>query len=103
MKQETRHPLPATVLHMVDPGRNAAKFYTMVVSPSLFGDVALVRSWGRIPKKGALRISLFASYGEAEVAKAKIVAQKLARGYRMGPSPTRLPRTSERGQLDLFS
>ncbi|WP_315923266.1 WGR domain-containing protein [Mesorhizobium sp. SP-1A] len=87
---------------MVDPARNMAKFYTMVISPSLFGDVALVRSWGRMAKRGAFRINLFGSHGEAEVARAKIVAQKLARGYRVGAMPAR-PRANVGIQLDLFT
>ena len=32
-------------LHRVDPARNMARFYRMSSTPSLFGDICLVREW----------------------------------------------------------
>ena len=31
-----------------DPARNMARFYTMALQPTLFGEWALLREWGRI-------------------------------------------------------
>ena len=95
--------MPPTVLHRVDHSRNMARFYVMSISPSLFGDAALVRSWGRMAKKGAFKIKLYHSYGEAEVARAKIIAQKLARGYKVGIFPAHKPQAKDDRQLDLFN
>ena len=41
-------------LHRVDPTRNMARFYTMALQPTLFGDWALLREWGRIGSAGRL-------------------------------------------------
>ena len=35
-------------LRRIDPDRNMARFYTMSVQPTLFGEWALLREWGRI-------------------------------------------------------
>jgi len=75
-------PTVTTVLHRVDRSRNMARFYCLQVTPSLFGDAALVRSWGRLDTPGRIRIDLFGTRGEAEVAKAKLAAEKLKKGYR---------------------
>lgn len=100
-KAPFQNDIPTTVLHRVDPSCNMARFYVMSISPSLFGDVALVRSWGRLTKKGRVKIQLFGSSGEAEVARARLISKKLARGYRTGIYPHE-PRASDTGQLDLF-
>ena len=37
-----------THLHRIAPARNMARFYRISSTPSLFGDICLVREWGRI-------------------------------------------------------
>jgi predicted DNA-binding WGR domain protein len=43
---------PETVSYIVlerrDPTRNMARYYVLSLEPSLFGDTALVRQWGRL-------------------------------------------------------
>lgn len=39
-------------LHRIDPEANIARFYSIDVSPSLFGEVSVLRSWSRIETKG---------------------------------------------------
>jgi len=41
-------------LRRIDPNRNMARFYTMSVQPTLFGEWALLREWGRIGSAGRL-------------------------------------------------
>ncbi|RWM47642.1 MAG: WGR domain-containing protein [Mesorhizobium sp.] len=47
---------------------HVARFYVLTIEPSLFGDAALVRAWGRIGSFGRQRLDLFASAGEADEA-----------------------------------
>ena len=42
------HRLQMLVLERRDPSRNMARFYVLAIEPTLFGDMALVREWGRI-------------------------------------------------------
>lgn len=85
---------PATAVFRIDGSLGMARFYVMTVSGTLFGVSALVRCWGRIGTAGRIRIDLYPTRGEAEVAKARLLAQKLRRGYRPGrsrPAPFRKP------------
>ncbi|MEO5324414.1 WGR domain-containing protein [Mesorhizobium sp. CC13] len=65
-----------------DPARNMARFYRLSIEPTLFGDVALVREWGRIGTHGRRRLDLFASGHEADRALRALQAAKIRRGYR---------------------
>jgi len=66
-----------------DPARNMARFYTVKLSPTLFGEWALVREWGRIGSPGTVREEWFPSGIEAEGALSRALKQKQSRGYRM--------------------
>jgi predicted DNA-binding WGR domain protein len=76
------HSEHATHLHRVDPSRNMARFYRLSIMPSLFGDICLVREWGRIGKSGRIRIDLFEKAREAAAAHTAIENAKRRRGYR---------------------
>ena len=41
-------------LTRIDPARNMARFYTMALQPTLFGEWAPLREWGRIGSAGRL-------------------------------------------------
>lgn len=41
-------PSNMTILRRIDRARNMARFYALGVEPTLFGEFALVREWGRI-------------------------------------------------------
>jgi predicted DNA-binding WGR domain protein len=68
-------------LTRTDPTRNMARFYTMALQPTLFGDWALLREWGRIGSAGRLVSSRFASEQEAALAMAGHLKAKLRKGY----------------------
>lgn len=70
------------VLENVDPAHNRARFYALSLEPTLFGDTALVRNWGRIGTKGRHRIDLYSSLQEAWQAADLIARAKRRRGYR---------------------
>ena len=40
----------------IDHAANCARFYTLAWQPDLWGDIALVRSWGRIGSQGNRRL-----------------------------------------------
>ena len=55
----------AVELRRVDPDRNMARFYRMVLQPNLFGGVDLVREWGRIGSSGRVSVSHHGDRGQA--------------------------------------
>lgn len=56
-------------LSKIDPAKNMRRFYRLSVEPTLFGDFALVREWGRVgAKRGRTREEWHASAQNAEVA-----------------------------------
>lgn len=73
-----RHP---RFLRRIDPSRNMARFYVLALQPTLFGEVSLVRNWGRIGTMGRQKIELFECAGSAEAALSKLAARKVKRGY----------------------
>ena len=64
-----------------DPDRNMARFYRIALSPTLFGEVCLIRTWGRIGTVGQIRMETFGEAGDATVAGAKLERAKRRRGY----------------------
>ena len=76
------HNQDAIHLHRIDPVRNMARFYRISSSPSLFGNVCLVREWGRIGRPGRMRIDLYVSVEEADAAREALSRAKRQRGYR---------------------
>jgi predicted DNA-binding WGR domain protein len=73
-----RHTL---VLRRIDPERNVARFYALMIERDLFGRVILVRHWGRIGSKGRERAEVHADEGEAAQAMGKLAVAKRQRGY----------------------
>ena len=65
----------------VVPEENKRRFYAMRTLPTLFGDWALQREWGRIGSAGRLCHDLFRDEGEALNALAKLARTKVRRGY----------------------
>jgi len=86
------------VLHRVDPSANMARFYALSLENSLFGNILLVRRWGRIGTHGRVRFDWFDTLAEASGELARIAAFKARRGYRES-----IPRTSaaHRQAVDL--
>lgn len=74
-----------------EPATNLARFYSLVVLPTLFGEWSLQREWGRIGQAGKLRSLHFPSQEEATQALLELEAAKKRRGYWLRPE-----------QLELF-
>ncbi len=70
------------LLHRIDESRNMKRFYVMATMPTLFGETSLLRNWGRIGKRGQMRIDTFANAAEADEALVRLARKKGRRGYR---------------------
>lgn len=69
-------------LRRIDPNANMARFYHIDLAPTLFGEVAVLRHWGRIGTNGRTTIETWPSIGEAEMSANRTLRQKMRRGYR---------------------
>lgn len=69
-------------LERIDASRNMARFYALSIEPTLFGDAALVREWGRIGTPGRRRLDLYPSVANAHDALRRLAKAKVTRGYR---------------------
>jgi predicted DNA-binding WGR domain protein len=76
------HQLAPVRLTRRDPDRNMARFYRISLEPTLFGEVSLVRNWGRIGTTGQAMIQTFGRIGEAVDAQEKLERMKRQKGYR---------------------
>ena len=83
MMADERSPVRhAVFLRRIDPDLRMARFYTLMVERDLFGDVRLVRAWGRIGTRGDELVQIFATEAEAETALETVARRKRRRGYR---------------------
>ena len=92
-----RNTVPFVILDRHDPARNMARYYVLSIEPSLFGtrgrkgkgtsepslfgDTALVRQWGRQGRIGRQRIELFRERAHAIETLEAWFARKIRRGY----------------------
>jgi predicted DNA-binding WGR domain protein len=77
------HKLQMLVLERRDSNCNMARFYVLAIEPTLFGDSALVREWGRIGSLGRRRLDLYANAKTAAEALEIWLMRKGRRGYRV--------------------
>jgi predicted DNA-binding WGR domain protein len=69
-------------LTRIDPARNIDRFYIVDVTPTLFGEWALVREWGRRGSPGTVRLSSYQRRNEAETVEQRTIKRRLQHGYR---------------------
>jgi predicted DNA-binding WGR domain protein len=70
-----------SILHRIDQDRNMARAYELSVQPGLFGDVSVLRHWGRIGTIGQSKEYWFRDETEAAKEATAILRQKQKRGY----------------------
>ena len=70
----------------IEPEKNMARFYALAVQPTLFGEVSLVRSWGRIGTHGQQKVHVFKEEKHAVGLFLELLRKKRHRGYRPKPS-----------------
>lgn len=63
------------------PPRNTWRFYALSAQPTLFGEVSLIRSWGRIGTNCQTIVQTFDGTAEAVEAFGRLERAKRRRGY----------------------
>ena len=66
----------------IAPEKNLARFSALAVQPTLFGEVSVVRAWGRIGTRGQQIIHLFDNETEAVSLFLDVLREKRRRGYK---------------------
>ena len=69
-----------------DKARNMARFYAMTIEHDLFGDVCLIRRWGRIGAQGQMKTQRFTREQDAVATFLDLLRRKRSRGYQVTPS-----------------
>ena len=72
---------PHVDLVRIVPSENMKRFYGIALQPTLFGEVAVVRSWGRIGTRGRAMAVTYQTAEQAAEAFAELDRQKRRRGY----------------------
>ena len=67
----------------VDPTTNRARFYEVRLQATLWGAVALVRTWGRLGTPGRSAVRSYPEPGAARAAAERLVRRRLQRGYQL--------------------
>ena len=72
-----------TAVHLtrIEPEANAYRYYSLAVTPDLFGGYALARTWGRIGQSSTVRIELYETESAAIDALTVWRDRKHGRGY----------------------
>ena len=70
-------------LTRTDPARNINRFYVVDVTPTLFGEWALLREWGRRGSPGTVRLISYERRTEAETAERRTIKRRLQHGFRL--------------------
>ena len=66
-----------------DPAANRHRFYDLTWQPTLFGEGALVRTWGRQGQPGTARATFYPDRGGAQAEIRQVVRRRLAHGYQV--------------------
>ena len=70
-------------LESVDLAENRHRFYHLTWQPTLFGEGALVRTWGRQGQPGTSRATFYPDRDGAQAEIRQVVRRRLAHGYRV--------------------
>jgi predicted DNA-binding WGR domain protein len=73
--------MTAINLVRIDGDNNMARFYKIDVQPTLFGEWAVIREWGRIGQGGTLRSTAYNTARAAEAARDQRFRGKVKSGY----------------------
>lgn len=71
------------VLRRIDNSCNMARFYALSIERSLFGEIILIRRWGRIGTHGRRREEWYRASEDAAAALGHLVGRKVRRGYQL--------------------
>jgi len=80
LAMQMREAKPVHLIH-VNPERNMARFYGIDIQPTLFEEMSVLRSWGRIGTRGRGMMVTYDDAAQASEALLKLDRQKRRRGY----------------------
>ena len=66
----------------IETTSNKHRFYRCAIWPGLFGDVSLVREWGRIGQPGRMRLDAQPDTSAARGKMTELIRRKERKGYR---------------------
>jgi predicted DNA-binding WGR domain protein len=74
-------------LHRVDPEQGMRRFYRLQIQPTIFGELDLIREWGRVGRDHRPRrqVTHHRDLGELLEQLREVLARRFKRGYRPGP------------------
>ena len=61
---------------------NINRFYVVDITPTLFGEWAVLREWGRRGSPGTMRLDSYGRREEAQSAEQRTIKRRLQHGYR---------------------
>ena len=68
----------------IDPAVNRARWYQLQWQPTLWGELALIQTWGRIGTTGGhRRVRVYADRTEAHDTLSQIIRHRLRHGYQI--------------------
>ena len=79
-------------LEQIDISRNRWRWYALSVQPTLFGEWAFIREWGRLGQRGGQTLTaIYSLENDAFDALDTVRAMKTRRGYALRPAQLELP------------
>ena len=66
----------------IDAARNMARYYRLTLEPTLFGNVSVIRHWGRIGTRGQELVHVVENEKQALTLFLDILREKRRKGYR---------------------
>jgi predicted DNA-binding WGR domain protein len=65
----------------LDPSRNRARVYIFSWQPTLWGEIALIRTWGRLERPTRSLLRLYPDRASAEPELRRLLRRRLQHGY----------------------
>jgi len=65
----------------IDASRNMARYYMLSIETTLFGEIAVVRAWGRIGRRGGEKSEVFSTEQKAASHFLELARKKRQKGY----------------------
>lgn len=75
--------LPDLYLERIDRAKNMSRYYWISLQPDLFGQITLLKSWGRIGTMGRMAVASYADTAKVMTERHRLLESKRRRGYRL--------------------
>ena len=65
----------------LDPSRNRARVYVLTWQPTLWGEIALIRTWGRLDHPGRSQMTIYPDRDHAQADLRRVLRRRFQHGY----------------------